>query len=38
MSKRTGADALAGGEDGGTVVSVGDGWEIDDGEGGARRP
>ncbi|WP_458078349.1 helix-turn-helix domain-containing protein [Streptomyces sp. EMB26] len=38
MSKRTGADALAGGEDGGTVVSVGDGWESDDGGGGARRP
>ncbi|GGP34811.1 helix-turn-helix domain-containing protein [Streptomyces griseoincarnatus] len=38
MTKRTGTDALACGEDGGTVVSVGDGWESDDGGGGARRP
>ncbi len=38
MTKRTGADALAGGGDGGTVVGVGDGWESDDGGGGPRRP
>ncbi|MFF5341479.1 helix-turn-helix domain-containing protein [Streptomyces althioticus] len=38
MTKRTGADALAGGADGGTVVSVGDGWESDDGGGGVCRP
>ncbi|MGY1544160.1 helix-turn-helix domain-containing protein [Streptomyces sp. MN6] len=37
MTKRTGADAVASGGDGGTVVSVGDGWESDDG-GGPCRP
>ncbi|MFZ4180216.1 helix-turn-helix domain-containing protein [Streptomyces sp. R02] len=37
MTKRTGADAVASGGDGGTVVSVGDGWESDD-WGGPCRP